>query len=128
MVTPIISRSIFGPTRRWDWLAVLAMVGTFVISLVVFVVVTQQWVPLNHPPFPNDAADYENIAFNLWKGRGFGFDWNSPEWRQPYEAWNQSGIYDELLGRWGGFVPTTYRPPALPLCDCRAIRDIRSAI
>ena len=39
---------------------------------------------LYDPPPGGDERDYEALAYNLWKGRGFGYFWSDPEWRAPY--------------------------------------------
>jgi len=67
---------------------------------------------LREPPETGDGHDYDAIAFNVWHGRGFGYDWSDPEWRQPYEDIPR---YRLLLSRHSDFYPTTYRPPAMPL-------------
>jgi hypothetical protein len=67
---------------------------------------------LNNPPEAGDGHDYDAIAFNLWQGRGFGYDWSDEAWRRPYI--NQPR-YQGILARRGAFYPTTYRPPAMPL-------------
>lgn len=67
---------------------------------------------LREPPETGDGHDYDAIAFNVWHGRGFGYDWNDPEWRKPYEGIPR---YRLLLSRHADFYPTTYRPPAMPL-------------
>ncbi len=69
---------------------------------------------LGMPPGPQDAAAYENIAFNLARGRGFRVDWDNPEWRAPYEQHNADHRYDYLMPRTGSW-PTAFRPPMLPL-------------
>lgn len=35
-------------------------------------------------PEVEDGPDYDNIAYNVAKWRGFGFQWSDPEWRAPY--------------------------------------------
>jgi 4-amino-4-deoxy-L-arabinose transferase-like glycosyltransferase len=66
---------------------------------------------MNEPPRGGDARDYEAIAFNLWKGRGFGYYWSDPAWQQPYRA---AGFAAAIGDRQSGYYPTTYRPPAFP--------------
>lgn len=69
----------------------------------------------SRPPKPiGDGPDYENIAWNLSQGRGFGFDWESPDWRAPYEIAGSSEVYAEQFSRSGKYCPTTARPPLLP--------------
>jgi len=67
---------------------------------------------LREPPETGDGHDYDAIAFNVWQGRGFGYHWSDPNWRQPYEGIPR---YRLLLTRQSEFYPTTYRPPAMPL-------------
>lgn len=63
------------------------------------------------PPETGDGHDYDAIAYNVWKGRGFGYVWSDEEWRRPYEGIQR---YRLLLSRKGDYYPTTYRPPAMP--------------
>jgi len=67
---------------------------------------------LGQPPEAGDGHDYDAIAYNVWKGRGFGYYWSDPAWRLPYEGIPR---YRLLLNRQSDFYPTTYRPPAMPL-------------
>ena len=67
---------------------------------------------LHEPPETGDGHDYDAIAYNVWHGRGFGYDWSDPDWRRPYEGIPR---YRLLLSRQSDFYPTTYRPPAMPL-------------
>jgi 4-amino-4-deoxy-L-arabinose transferase-like glycosyltransferase len=48
----------------------------------------------------------------VWQGRGFGFDWDNPEWRKPYL---QDSGHEGMLTRHSNYYPTTYRPPAVPI-------------
>jgi hypothetical protein len=66
---------------------------------------------LPEPPEAGDGHDYDAIAFNIWKGRGYGYNWSDPEWREPYLGHPR---YGPLLTRESGYYATTYRPPALP--------------
>jgi hypothetical protein len=66
---------------------------------------------LREPPEAGDGHDYDAIAFNIWQGRGFGYDWSHEAWRQPYVGIPR---YGPLLTRKSEFYPTTYRPPAMP--------------
>jgi hypothetical protein len=68
--------------------------------------------PLSAPPEAGDGHDYDALAFNIWQYQRFGFDWNDPAWRRPYE-----GVpgYESLLGRHSEYYPTTYRQPAVPM-------------
>ena len=66
---------------------------------------------LRAPPEMGDGHDFDALAFNIWKHQRFGFEWDEPEWRRPYEAVRGS---ESLLERHGDYYPTTYRPPAAP--------------
>ena len=63
------------------------------------------------PPEMGDGHDYDALAFSLWRHQRFGFDWDEPAWRRPYEG--MPG-YESLLERHSGYYPTTYRQPAVP--------------
>ncbi len=67
---------------------------------------------LREPPETGDGHDYDAIAYNVWQGRGFGYEWSDESWRKPYEGIPR---YRLLLSRASEFYPTTYRPPAMPL-------------
>ena len=41
---------------------------------------------LREPPETGDGHDYDAIAFNVWQGRGFGYQWSDENWRKPYEG------------------------------------------
>jgi 4-amino-4-deoxy-L-arabinose transferase-like glycosyltransferase len=47
----------------------------------------------------------------LWHNQGFGTDWSSAEWREPYLDFP---VYKDLLARNSTFHLTAYRPPAIP--------------
>ncbi len=86
-----------------------------VIFLVAFGVITARIVRtggLNRPPAGGDERDYEALAFNIWKGRGFGFYWSDPEWQAPYLR--APATRRAVEGRASSYYPTTYRPPAFP--------------
>src|SRR5262245_8806683 len=55
------------------------------------------------------------IAFTLSRGLGFGYFWDDPDWREPYVRDNTDGKWNIILQRKGGYRPTAYRPPALPV-------------
>jgi hypothetical protein len=62
-------------------------------------------------PEAGDAADYDAIALNIAKGRGFGFYWDDPEYLAPYRGSpDHAGLWD----RNSEYYPTSYRPPAVP--------------
>jgi hypothetical protein len=83
----------------------------FLIAFGIFVMGVVQSGALKHPPEAGDAFDYDAIAFNVWQGRGFGYDWDDAAFRQPYEGDRR---YQLLLMRHSSYYPTTYRPPAMP--------------
>jgi len=66
---------------------------------------------LREPPETGDGHDYDAIAFNVWQGRGFGYQWSDETWREPYKGIPR---YRLLLTRQSDYYPTTYRPPAMP--------------
>ena len=41
---------------------------------------------LREPPETGDGHDYDAIAYNVWQGRGFGYQWSDEDWRKPYEG------------------------------------------
>jgi 4-amino-4-deoxy-L-arabinose transferase-like glycosyltransferase len=71
----------------------------------------KQW---NASPGVGDASDYENIAFNLYQGRGYGFLRDDPLWRAPYEAQLSPEELADLRREPSNFEPTTLRPPLVP--------------
>ena len=84
----------------------------FLTSFAVYVMRASSSGALREPPETGDGHDYDAIAFNVWNGRGFGYEWSDPEWRKPYEGIQR---YRLLLSRKSAYYPTTYRPPAMPL-------------
>ena len=83
----------------------------FITSFGIYVTRAQTSDALRQPPEQGDGHDYDAIAYNVWKGRGFGYNWSDEEWRKPYEGIQR---YRLLLTRKSDFYPTTYRPPAMP--------------
>ena len=83
----------------------------FVATFAVYVTRASNAGAFREPPETGDGHDYDAIAFNVWKGRGFGYEWSNEEWRRPYEGIPR---YRLLLSRKGEYYPTTYRPPAMP--------------
>jgi len=67
------------------------------------------------PPHGGDAQQYDNLAMQLMRGRGFGVDYTDREWRKPYEQHNANGEFNALLAHREGFQPNTFRPPLLPV-------------
>jgi hypothetical protein len=98
MTSTVLRRSVF--------------LGLFIASFAVYVMRATTSGALREPPETGDGHDYDAIAFNVWQGRGFGYEWSDPEWRKPYEGIQR---YRLLLSRKSEFYPTTYRPPAMPL-------------
>jgi hypothetical protein len=90
----------------------LLYLAIFVVGFATYVARAHQSGDLATPPEPGDSHDYEAIAFNLWKGRGYGYFWSDPEFRAPYEG---PGRYGNLLRRQSGYYSTAYRPPAFPV-------------
>jgi hypothetical protein len=98
--------SLSPTARRLVYLLIfLAAFATYVTRL-------QQSGRLHAPPEPGDSHDYEAIAFNLWKQRGYGYYWSDPEYRAPYEG--RAG-YGGMLNRQSEYYPTAYRPPLFPV-------------
>ena len=89
----------------------LAFVAIFLTSFALYVMRASTSGALREPPETGDGHDYDAIAYNVWQGRGFGYEWSDPEWRRPYEGIPR---YRLLLTRQSDFYPTTYRPPAMP--------------
>ena len=83
----------------------------FLASFGAFVIQTMNAGVLNDPPETGDGHDYDAIAYNVWKGRGFGYDWSDPEWREPYQGIRRFRL---VLRRRSEYYPTTYRRPAMP--------------
>lgn len=91
----------------------LTFLAVFLIAFGVFLARASRDVgDLNEPPRGGDQRDYEAIAYNLWKGRGFGYFWSDPEWQEPYR---RAGLDRAIGPRKSDYYPTTYRPPAFPL-------------
>lgn len=89
---------------------------TFIVGLTLNLAVIGLLGRWNTPPPPGDGQDYDNLAWNLTQGLGYGYEWQNPQWRAPYEDHNQSGEYNKILARHtSGFEATSTRPPLLPL-------------
>jgi hypothetical protein len=80
------------------------------VALMAFLLPSALRGSLSAPPERGDAPDYDAIAQQLAKGRGFSVDWDDPAYRKPYEQANHTGTYDYLLERHGA-SPTASRPP-----------------
>ena len=90
----------------------LVLAAIFLTSFATYTMRVVNGGGLREPPESGDGHDYDAIAFNVWKGRGFGYQWSDEEWRQPYEGIQR---YKPLLSRQSEYYPTTYRPPGMPL-------------
>jgi hypothetical protein len=90
----------------------LIYLALFVAAFVTYSSRAHQSGRLAAPPEPGDSHDYEAIAYNLWKLRGYGYYWSDAGYRAPYEG---AGPYGSLLARQSEYYPTAYRPPALPV-------------
>jgi 4-amino-4-deoxy-L-arabinose transferase-like glycosyltransferase len=89
----------------------LAFIAIFLASFGIYVMRASVSGALREPPETGDGHDYDAIAFNVWQGRGFGYQWSDEAWRKPYEGIPR---YRLLLTRKSEYYPTTYRPPAMP--------------
>lgn len=92
---------------------IIALSIFFVVSIA-YISFIVEFKDLNAPPEPGDGPDYDAIAFQISKGRGFSINWDDPDFKVPYLNNNQSGKFDYLDERQGEGL-TTYRPPFLPL-------------
>ena len=63
---------------------------------------------LREPPETGDGHDYDAIAFNVWQGRGFGYEWSDENWRALRRIPGTAADHSPSIH------PTTYRPPAMP--------------
>src|SRR5262245_9043586 len=92
----------------------LIQLGVFVFIFGNFLYSTWDAGALYGPPEGGDGVDYDAIAFNIYKNKGFGFDWDNPEYYQAYEG---TESYAALRTRHSeaGFYPTSYRPPLVPI-------------
>ena len=89
----------------------VAFAAIFLTSFGIYVMRASSSGALREPPETGDGHDYDAIAFNVWQGRGFGYQWSDENWRKPYENIPR---YRLLLSRQSDYYPTTYRPPAMP--------------
>jgi len=92
----------------------LIVIGVFVFIFANFMYYSWDEGSLYGPPEGGDGVDYDAIAFNVWQGKGFGFDWDNPEY---YDAYRGTPHYAGLRVRHSeaGFYPTSYRPPTVPV-------------
>ncbi|MCB9030613.1 MAG: glycosyltransferase family 39 protein [Deltaproteobacteria bacterium] len=82
-------------------------------SLQIFVAI--QTGEFNSPPPKGDALDYDNIAWNLTNGHGFGINFGDKDWQQSYLNSDLSEKYLSIFNTEASFSPTAYRPPLLPI-------------
>jgi hypothetical protein len=66
------------------------------------------------PPAGIDGRDYDHLALNLARGRGFGYCWSDPEWRAPYERAENRAAAAFHLALTGPCIPTARRAPGYP--------------
>jgi hypothetical protein len=90
----------------------LVFAAIFLIAFGFFIERATAGGGLSELPLGGDQRDYEAIAFNLWKGHGFGYHWSDPEWREPYLRSPRTAA--AIGDRRSDFYPTTYRPPLFP--------------
>lgn len=94
----------------------IALLAIYALAFYMFALwVVKESGYMQLPPEVGDGHAYENIAFNLWKGHGFGHNWTDPEWRAPYVAANRGDYYDWVLAHGGVYSPTAFRPPLFPV-------------
>ena len=65
------------------------------------------------PALGSDAQDYDHLALNLARGRGFSYCWSDPEWRAPYKRAEPTAS-DWQLSFQGPCIPTARRAPGYP--------------
>lgn len=97
----------------------IAIVISFLIIMIYYIY--KVYISGNYtasPSLDSDGTDYDCIAVQVSKMRGFSRDYDDPAYKAPYIKANADGRYDELLEaiplEHTGYYPTTYRPPALP--------------
>jgi hypothetical protein len=93
--------------RFWFWLAIILLIPIHAYSVA--------WSPwfFQLPKPIGDGPEYENIGFHVWQERGFYYDNQAPEWRQPYAEHAEE--YAFQLNSLPRALPATGRPPGLPL-------------
>ena len=93
--------------------ALLSSIATGVLSLAL--TLPAQVLRLGErPPLLVDACDYDHLALNLARGRGFSYCWSDPEWRAPYQAAENRKDYATHLPLQGSCIPTARRAPGYP--------------
>ena len=89
----------------------LVFLAIFLVAFGVYLTRIVNGGGFREPPEAGDGHDYDAIAFNVWTGRGFGYEWSNADYRKPYEGIRR---YGGLLSRQSEYYPTTYRPPGMP--------------
>ena len=51
--------------------------GIFLVTFGIYVMRASTSGALREPPETGDGHDYDAIAFNVWQGRGFGYQWGA---------------------------------------------------
>jgi hypothetical protein len=94
---------------RARWFGVAVTLGAFA-ALLLFITLR---VGIDRPTrAAGDEADYDSLAWELSRGRGFGVDYLDPEFRRPYEAAAATDEIYRLRSERQGLM--TYRPPLFP--------------
>lgn len=101
--------------------AALTAAGTAVLSLAL-TLPSQVLGRGESPPAPVDGRDYDHLALNLARGRGFVYCWSDPEWRAPYERAENRRDYALHLSLHGPCFPTARRAPGYPAALAAAYR------
>jgi len=96
---------------RTNLMRSLVFVAIFLVTFGIYLTRIVNGGGFREPPEAGDGHDYDAIAFNVWTGRGFGYEWSNEEYRRPYEGIRR---YGGLLSRKSEYYPTTYRPPGMP--------------
>ena len=106
-----VGRALASDSRR---AALLGALGIAVCSLA-RTIPSQVLRPAESPPDAVDGRDYDHLALNLARGRGFVYCWSDPEWRTPYERAENSRDYALHLALRGPCVLTARRAPGYPV-------------
>ncbi len=99
-------------SKRW------VVIATFLVTLASNVISIALFGGWDRPPRKSDGLEYDNIALNLARGRGFGFFIDDPEYREPYfRSDNTDRRRTPATAPPGESFPytaTAFRPPAFP--------------
>jgi hypothetical protein len=104
-----MNRWIDSSSCRWFAIATIILLPAFVARITTDPLFRQL------PKPTSDGPVYENMAFHLFKGRGFYVDWSDDQWRSPYEQSARSAEYVSYLNAPPQSMPMTGRPPLLPV-------------